>query len=69
MSEEKISNINAKPPARCAECDRVKDHYNIELSPTNIERVVCWQCMNRAEKGFFAKRDFSRRSRHGVIPR
>ncbi len=69
MVEELDPKITDKPPARCAECDRVMDHYNIYLSPTNIEKVVCWQCMNRDEKGFFAKRDFNRRSRRGVIPR
>lgn len=69
MVEELDPKITDKPPARCAECDRLTDHYNVQLSPTNIEKVVCWQCMNRDEKGFFAKRDFSRRSRRGVIPR
>lgn len=58
-----------KPPARCSECDRMMEHYNVYLTPTNEEKVVCWECMNRDEKGFFAKRDFRRQSRRGVIPR
>lgn len=58
-----------KPPARCVECDREMEHYNIFLSPTNEEKNVCWQCMQRSEKGFFTKRDFRRSSRGGVIPR
>lgn len=58
-----------KKPARCAECDRIMTHYNIYLSPDNDEKVVCWQCMNRDDKGFFAKRDFYRKGRRGVIPR
>lgn len=58
-----------KPVARCMECDREVEHYNTFLSPTNDERVVCWQCTLREEKGFNAKRDFQRDSRSGVIPR
>lgn len=69
MIEELDPKITEKPPARCVECDRMMDHYNVYVSPTNEEKVVCWQCMNRDEKNFFAKRDFSRRSRRGVIPR
>jgi hypothetical protein len=58
-----------KPVARCAECDREMDHYNTFVSPTNEARNVCWECLGRDEKGFFAKRDFHRSSRGGVIPR
>ena len=58
-----------KPPVRCSECDRVMEHYNTFISPTNEEKVVCWECMQRGDKGFFAKRDFRRSSRRGVIPR
>lgn len=58
-----------KEPARCTECDRLMDHYNVFVSPTNEERVVCWECQMREEKNFFTKRDFQRRSRRGVIPR
>ncbi|MBA2493078.1 MAG: hypothetical protein H0V31_00110 [Acidobacteria bacterium] len=58
-----------KPPARCSECDRVMEHYNVFVSPTNVEKTICWECMTRDEKGFFAKRDFSRNSRRGMIPR
>jgi len=58
-----------KPPARCTECDRIMTHYNVFLSPDNEEKIICWQCMNRDLKNFFAKRDFYRSSRGGVIPR
>lgn len=61
--------VKVKPIARCAECDRETDHYNTFLSPTNGEKVVCWQCLAREEKGFNAKRDFRREARSGVIPR
>lgn len=54
---------------RCSECDREMTHYNNFLSPTNEVRNICWQCLQREEKGFFAKRDFHRSSRRGVIPR
>ena len=58
-----------KPPVRCSECDRVMDHYNEFVSPTNEKKIVCWECQMREEKNFFAKRDFRRSSRRGVIPR
>lgn len=69
MIEELDPKITEKPAARCAECDRMMDHYNVYVSPTNEEKIVCWQCTTRDEKNFFAKRDFRRRSRRGVIPR
>jgi predicted Fe-S protein YdhL (DUF1289 family) len=58
-----------KPAVRCTECDREMEHYNTFVMPDNEKRVVCWQCPQRQEKGFNAKRDFSRDSRRGVIPR
>jgi hypothetical protein len=61
--------ITEKPLARCAECDREKTHYNIFSGPTNEERVICWECLSREEKGFNAKRGFHRGSRYGNIPR
>jgi predicted Fe-S protein YdhL (DUF1289 family) len=57
------------PAVRCTECDREMEHYNTFVMPDNEKRVVCWQCLQRQEKGFNAKRDFSRDSRRGVIPR
>lgn len=69
MVESIDPKITEKPPARCAECDRVMEHYNEYVSPTNERRIVCWECQMRDEKNFFTKRDFRRRSRHGVIPR
>ncbi len=58
-----------KPSVRCSECDRETSNYNTFVSPTNETRNVCWECLMREEKGFFAKRDFRRRSRLGIIPR
>jgi len=58
-----------KPTVRCTECDREVTHYNTFLSPTNDRTVVCWECLAREEKGFFAHRGYSRGARTGVIPR
>ena len=58
-----------KPTVRCSECDRETEHYNTFLSPTNEVQIVCWECTQRAEKGFNAKRDFRREARSGIIPR
>jgi len=58
-----------KPTARCSECDREVVYYNTFVSSTNDERAVCWQCLEREEKGFNATRGFHRQSRRGVIPR
>ena len=58
-----------KPLVRCAECDREMEHYNVFLAPTNEEKIVCWECMQRGDKGFFAKRGFRRGTRDGFIPR
>ncbi|MCS6873355.1 MAG: hypothetical protein N2Z23_06555 [Pyrinomonadaceae bacterium] len=62
-------NDKEKPVRRCYECDRETRYYNVFITPTNEERVVCWECLRREERGFFAKRDFHRMSRFGVIPR
>ena len=61
--------IGKKPLVRCSECDREVDHFNTFLSPTNETTVVCWECLQREEKGFNATRGFHRSSRTGVIPR
>jgi hypothetical protein len=50
-------------------CDREVDHYNTFVTAHDEQEVVCWECMQREEKGFFNKRDFRRTSRRGVIPR
>ena len=55
--------------ARCTECDREVDRYNTYVSPANEQVVICWECQQRSDKGFNAKRDFARTSRRGVIPR
>jgi hypothetical protein len=69
MIENIDPKVTVKPPVRCAECDREMENYNTFISPTNEARNVCWECLMREEKGFFAKRDFRRTSRRGVIPR
>jgi hypothetical protein len=69
MIESFDPTITAKPPERCSECDRMMEHYNTFVTPTNVKVVVCWECMNREEKGFFAARGFQRGSRFGTIPR
>lgn len=69
MIETIDTKVDGKPPLRCAECDREMEHYNILLSPTNEEKVVCWECQQREDKGFFVKRGFRRGGRLGDIPR
>lgn len=69
MIESIDTKETGKPAVRCSECDREMAHYNNFLSPTNEVKNVCWECLQRAEKGFFAKRDFHRSSRRGIIPR
>jgi hypothetical protein len=61
--------VTEKPVVKCSMCDREVEHYNMFLSPTNQKTYVCWECLQREEKGFFTKRDFQRSSRTGVIPR
>ena len=61
--------VTRKPRARCAECDREMEHYNVWLRPGGEEAVVCWECKAREEKGFFAHRGFRRGARGGFIPR
>ena len=68
MIEAKDPKIIGHPPVRCEECDREMDHYNTFVSPTNVRTNVCWQCLQREEKGFFAHRDFRRGARTGYIP-
>jgi hypothetical protein len=67
--DEITNNAQEKEPVRCAKCDRIMEHYNTFLSPTNETTNVCWECLEREEKGFNAKRDFRRSSRFGDIPR
>lgn len=50
-------------------CDREVEHYNTWVTSLDDKEVICWECTAREEKGFFAKRDFHRTSRRGVIPR
>ena len=69
MTEAIDPKITDKPAVRCEECDREMHHYNTFVTPTNERRNVCWECLARQEKGFFAHRDFHRGSRRGVIPR
>lgn len=67
--DEIRNNAEGKEPVRCTKCDRVIDHYNTFLSPTNETNDVCSECLQREEKGFNTKSDWKRASRRGVIPR
>jgi hypothetical protein len=69
MIESIDPKVTGKTPAKCSMCDREVDHYNTFLEPNNEVVIVCWECLQREEKGFFAKRDFHRSSRTGTIPR
>ena len=69
MIEEIDPKTIDRSPVRCEECDREMAHYNTFVSPTNVRRNVCWECLQRQEKGFFAHRSFSRGARRGNIPR
>ncbi|CAN5311976.1 hypothetical protein BH10ACI3_BH10ACI3_17000 [soil metagenome] len=69
MSGSNMGNVTPKQKARCSKCDREMDHYNTFLSPTNEESVVCWECMQRKDKGFNATRGYHRQARSGVIVR
>ena len=61
--------VTEREPARCSMCDRVMEHYNVWISPRNQQSIVCWECLEREEKGFNAKRGFRRGARTGYIPR
>ena len=69
MIESKDPKETDKTPVRCSECDREMEHFNTFITPTNEKRIVCWECLQREEKGFNTKRTFNRSSRSGVIPR
>ncbi len=69
MTKEISKGKNPQQVERCSECDRETDTYYTFLGPTNETRIICWECQMRDEKGFNTKRNFSRRSRGGVIPR
>ena len=69
MVEALDPKITEKPPVRCEKCDRVMEHYNTFIMPTNERRNICWECLARDEKGFFAHRDFRRGARRGYVPR
>jgi hypothetical protein len=69
MVEATDPKIIDRPAVRCERCDREMEHYNTFITPNNERTDVCWQCLAREEKGFFAHRDFRRGARTGVIPR
>jgi hypothetical protein len=69
MANKAQTTSEESETTRCAECDREMKHVIVFTGPTNDTRAVCWQCLEREEKGFNAKRDFRRSSRHGYIPR
>jgi hypothetical protein len=64
--DPKLVNVKA---VRCEKCDRLMEHYNTFIMPNNERRNICWECLARDEKGFFARRDFRRGARVGYIPR
>lgn len=69
MIEAIDSKVIEKPLVRCVECDRETQYYNVFISPNNERKTVCWECLEREEKGFNAKRGFRREARYGDIPR
>jgi len=50
-------------------CERRTSIFTKGAVNTGETRVICWQCLARAEKGFNAKRNFRREARSGYIPR
>jgi hypothetical protein len=52
---------------RCAECDRVMEHYITFTGSTNEEENICWECYDRGEKGYNTKRDWKRAPRQKQI--
>ena len=68
MIESIDPKVTDKPVVRCDKCDREVDHYNTFVEPNDEVVIVCWECLQREEKGFFQKRDFFRRSRIGKLP-
>jgi len=60
MIETTLNNTDNKPVMRCFECDREMEHFITFTSSTNEEKDVCWECYDRAEKGFNTKRDWQR---------
>ena len=69
MVEAKDPKLIDVPAVRCEKCDRLMEHYNTFIMPTNERRNICWECLARDEKGFFARRNFRRGSRIGYVPR
>jgi len=58
-----------RPVIRCSECDNEVEHYNTFISPTNEPWNVCWECMQRQEKGLIGNRPYYRQARSHTIPR
>ena len=69
MVEALDPKIIGREAVRCEKCDREIEHYNTFIMPTNERSNICWECLARDEKGFFAHRDFRRGVRNGFIPR
>ncbi len=67
MIETITNNAEPKSIVRCAECDREVDNYVTFLSPTNETQNVCWDCQQRADKGFNTKREWKRNARQNDI--
>jgi hypothetical protein len=58
MIDTSVNLKMKKPLERCHECDIETDHYNIFITPSNERRVICAECLLRAEKGFNTKPGF-----------
>jgi hypothetical protein len=67
MIEMTLNNTENKSPVRCTECDREMEHYITFTSPENEQTNICWECYDRAEKGFNTKRDWQRSARQKQI--
>ncbi len=67
MHETITNNSEPKALTRCVECDREVDNYVTFVSPTNETQDICWDCQQRADKGFNTKRDWKRSARQKDI--
>ncbi len=61
MDETIANNAHSKPPARCDECDTVRENYVTYVLPSNEIRHVCWSCQERSDKAFNTKPEWRQR--------
>ncbi|MEJ7700841.1 MAG: hypothetical protein WKF71_14505 [Pyrinomonadaceae bacterium] len=67
MDETIANNAQPKPMVKCDECDTVRDHYITFVLPSNEAQSVCWDCQQRADKGFNTKKTWRRSARQKDI--